>query len=302
MPSSRRKFWQGEALSVMAESVEHPESKLDPMLSNIGIGVLPAAKGPRTVQSVERALELLKILGEADGEMSLSEIASKAALRAPTCHHLLATLAKHGFVGRSARTRSYYLGSRITELSNQRLKQFSLVDIAMPHLRALNEATLESVHLATLQGHALVTLAKLESKLPIRAGSDEPGKSDAAHATATGKAILAWLPEAEIARVIAHTRLHRFTDKTISTISDLMEDLRLVRRNGYSVDNEEFQPGVVCIGAAIRDHLGAVIGSVSCSMPRMRAEGEHLEKVKTAVRTCVGKISERYGNPVDSAR
>lgn len=284
----------------MADNIEHRDDKLSAMLGDVAIDALPA-KGPRTVQSVERALELLKILGESHGELSLSEIASKADLRAPTCHHLLATLAKHGFVGRSPRTRSYYLGSRITELSNQRLKQFSLVDVAMPHLRSLNDMTLESVHLAVLQGHALVTLAKLESKLPIRTGSDETGRSDAAHATATGKAILAWLPEAEIARVIAHTRLHRFTDKTISTISDLIEDLRNVRRKGYSVDNEEFQPGVVCIGAAIRDHSGAVIGSVSSSMPSMRAEGEHLEKVKGAVQACVGLISERYGSPVGAA-
>lgn len=286
----------------MAANLEHKNDGPGPMLADIAIDVLPAAKGPRTVQSVERALELLKILGESHGEMSLSEIAGKAALRAPTCHHLLATLAKHGFVGQSRRSRSYYLGARITELSNQRLKQFSLVDIAMPRLHALNDATRESVHLAVLQGHALVTLAKLDSKLPIRVGSDETGKSDAAHATATGKAILAWLPEAEIARVIAHTRLRRFTEKTISTISDLVEELRCVRRNGYSADNEEFQPGVVCIGAAIRDHSGAVIGSVSCSMPSMRAEGEHLENVKAAVRACVGLISERYGSPAEAAK
>ena len=115
----------------MAERVEHRDGKLESMVADITLDALPVAKGPRTVQSVERALELLKILGESDREMSLSEIASKAALRAPTCHHLLATLAKHGFVGRSPRTRSYYLGSKITELSNQRLKQFSLVDIAI---------------------------------------------------------------------------------------------------------------------------------------------------------------------------
>lgn len=286
----------------MAANVEHKGVEPGPVPADITLDVRAAAKGPRTVQSVERALELLKILGESHGEMSLSEIASKAALRAPTCHHLLATLAKHGFVGQTRRSRSYYLGSRITELSNQRLKQFSLVDIAMPRLHALNDQTRECVHLAVLQGHSLVTLAKLDSKQPIRAGADESERSDAAHATATGKAILAWLPEAEIARVIAHTRLHRFTDKTISTISELIEELRHVRRNGYSVDNEEFQPGVVCVGAAIRDHSGAVIGSVSCSLPRMRAEGEHLEKVKDAVRACVGQISERYGSPVEAAK
>ena len=80
-----------------------------------------------------------------------------------------------------------------------------------------------------------------------------------------------------------------------------MEDLRLVRRNGYSLDNEEFQAGVVCIGAAIRDHAGAVIGSVSGSMPRMRADGDHMAKVKHSVQDCAARISSRFGSPEPAA-
>jgi IclR family acetate operon transcriptional repressor len=254
-------------------------------------------KGTRTIQSVDRALAVLDVLGEAAGALPLNEIAARTGLNVSTCHHLLATLAARGYVGRSTRGRDYFLGPRITELSQLRLRQFSLVDIAMPELRQLNEETLESVHLAALQGNALVTLAKLDSRLPIRVGTDDAGKTSAAHATATGKAILAWLPEAEIARVIADTGLRRFTDRTISTIAELMEELRLVRRNGFAMDNEEFQPGVVCIGAAIRDQAGAVIGSISCSMPRMRAEGDHEAKVKAAVKACAAAISERFGSP-----
>lgn len=262
-----------------------------------GRDALAPGKIPRTIQSVERALDILEILADADGELPLNELAAGAQLNASTCHHLLATLVKRGYAGQTSRTRSYYLGPRITDLSDSRLKQFNLSEIAMPELRRLNDATLESVHLAVLQGTSLVTFAKLDSKLPIRVGSDDGMKADAAHATATGKAILAWLPEPEIARVIAQGGLKRFTDKTISTISELMEDLRLVRRNGYSLDNEEFQAGVVCVGAAIRDHAGAVVGSVSGSMPRMRADGDHMAKVKHCVQDCAARISSRFGSP-----
>jgi IclR family acetate operon transcriptional repressor len=256
-----------------------------------------AARKPRTIQSVERALDLLEILAEANGEMALNELAGKSGLNISTCHHLLATLIKRGFAGQTPRTRSYFLGPRITDLSESRLKQFNLLDVAMPELRRLNDLTLESVHLAVMQGVSLITLAKLESKLPIRVGTDDALKTDAAHATATGKAILAWLPEAEIARVIAHRNLKRFTEKTISTISELIEDLRLVRRNGYALDNEELQPGVVCVGSAIRDHSGAVIGSISCSMPRMRADGDHMDVVRRSVIECTSLISTRFGSP-----
>ncbi len=258
---------------------------------------LTPGKTPRTIQSVERALDILEILADADGELPLNELAAGAQLNASTCHHLLATLVKRGYAGQTSRTRSYFLGPRITDLSDSRLKQFNLSEIAMPELRRLNDTTLESVHLAVLQGTSLVTFAKLDSKLPIRVGSDDGMKADASHATATGKAILAWLPEPEIARVIAQGGLKRYTDKTISTISELMEDLRLVRRNGYSLDNEEFQAGVVCVGAAIRDHAGAVVGSVSGSMPRMRADGDHMAKVTRCVQDCAARISSRFGSP-----
>ncbi len=258
-----------------------------------------SAKRQRTIQSVERALDILEILASASGGMPLNKLASEANLNASTCHHILATLANRGFVGRASHARNYVLGSRITDLSESRLKQFNLVDIAMPELRSLNELTKESVYLSAIHGATLVTLARLNSKLPVRVGfDDDVSKSSAAHATAAGKAILAWLPEAEMARVIAHGGFKKFTDRTISTIAELIEELRLVRRNGFSYENEEFEPGVVCVGAAIRGQSGAVIGSFATAMPRMRAEGGHLDLVRRSVKQSGARISTAYGSPL----
>jgi IclR family transcriptional regulator, acetate operon repressor len=261
-----------------------------------------AVKVPRTVQSVERALDILELLADGDDEMLLNEVASEAGLNTSTCHHLLATLVKRGFAGQSRRTRGYFLGPRVTDLSDSRLKKFNLLEIAMPEVRRLNDATRESVHLSVMQGVTLVTLARLDSKLPVRVGFDGTMEADAAHATATGKAILAWLPEAEIARVIAHGGLKRFTDKTIPTIADLMENLRLVRRNGFSLDDEEFQAGVVCVGAAIRETSGAVVGAISVSMPQMRADGEHMAAVRQQIMETASFISARLGGAQEGLR
>ncbi len=269
--------------------------------SGSGRGGAPV-KEPRTVQSVERALHILELLADGDDEMLLNEVASKAGLNASTCHHLLATLVKRGFAGQSPRTRGYFIGPRVTDLSDSRLKKFNLLEIAMPEVRRLNDATRESVHLSVMQGVTLVTLAQLDSKLPVRVGFDGAMEADAAHATAAGKAILAWLPEAEIARVIAHGGLKQFTDKTIPTIAELMEHLRLVRRNGYSLDDEEYQSGVVCVGAAIRESSGAVVGAISVSMPQMRADGERLSAVRRQVMETASVISARFGGAQEGLR
>lgn len=258
-------------------------------------------RATRRIQSVDRALDVLEVLARAGTELPLNEIARGIGLNVSTCHHILATLVARGYVGQNPKGRSYFLGTRILEIASSRVKQFNLVDVAMPELRRLNRETRESVHLAVMQGHDLTTLAQLDSLETIRVGASARGKTNAAHATATGKAILAWLPETEIARVIAEKGLTRFTDRTITSIAALMEELRHVRRNGHAIDDEEFEPGVVCVGAAIRDHTGGVIGSISCSMPKLRADREAIERTKAPVIAAATLLSERLGGPRTAA-
>jgi IclR family acetate operon transcriptional repressor len=153
------------------------------------------------------------------------------------------------------------------------------------------------VHLAVLQGDAVVTVAKLEGRHAVRVDTDAVGSSEAAHATATGKAMLAWLPEEQIRRILAANGMRRYTPTTITDVETMIEELRLVRRNGYAVDREEFQPGVVCVGSAVRDHAGAVIGSISASAPKFRADESALGVMRDAVVAAVAALSAEYGAP-----
>ncbi|HEY1545860.1 MAG TPA: IclR family transcriptional regulator C-terminal domain-containing protein, partial [Xanthobacteraceae bacterium] len=77
----------------------------------------------------------------------------------------------------------------------------------------------------------------------------------------------------------------------------LIEDLRLVRRHGFSLDREEFRPGVICVGAAIRDQSGAVIGSLSASTPSMRASDDHLMCMREEVTAAARALSAELGAP-----
>ena len=103
---------------------------------------------------------------------------------------------------------------------------------AEPHVERINVSTGETVHLAVLQGDNVVTLLKREARHAVRVDTGPVGQSDAAHATATGKAMLAWLPEDEIRRILALKGMTRFTANTITDLTALIEELRLVRRNG----------------------------------------------------------------------
>jgi IclR family acetate operon transcriptional repressor len=151
------------------------------------------------------------------------------------------------------------------------------------------------VHLAALQGDAVITLAVREARHAVRVDAGRIGKMEAPHATSLGKAILAWLPEDEMRRILAHG-MKRFTDKTITEFPALIESLRIVRRNGYALDREEFLPGVICVGAAIRDQAGTVIGAISVSTPAMRASDDHIALMRDEIVAATRALSAEFGD------
>jgi IclR family acetate operon transcriptional repressor len=246
---------------------------------------------------VDRALTLLEMIAQVGGEATLTELASRTHLNISTCHHLLSTLVQWGYVAKIPGRRTYALGARIVQLGHACLRQVDLPQRAQPFIERINETTGETVHLAVLQGDTVVTLVKREARHAVRVDAGGLARSDAAHATATGKAMLAWLPEDEIRRILAG-RMLKFTPNTITEFPAFIEELRLVRRNGFAIDREEFQPGVICVGAAVRDHNGAVVGAISASTPTMRANEPHLAAMREQVIAAARALSAELGAPV----
>jgi IclR family acetate operon transcriptional repressor len=254
------------------------------------------ASGDRhSIQSVDRALHLLETIAEAGGEATLTDLARRTGLNISTCHHLLATLIKRGFAAKVTGRRLYALGSRIHSLSHACM-QVDLPRRAQRHMESINEATGETIHLAALQGDVVTTIAVREARHAVRVDTGKLGKIDAPHATAVGKAILAWLPENEARRILG-ANLKRFTDNTITNTTDMFEVLREVRRYGYAICREEFLPGVFCVGAPVRDQAGAVIGALSVSMPTMRADDKHIALVCKEITAAARALSAEFGDP-----
>jgi IclR family acetate operon transcriptional repressor len=258
-----------------------------------------SAKTPHrgSIQSVDRALSLLEALAEAGGEASLTDLSRRTCLNVSTCHHLLSTLVNWGYVAKVPGRRSYALGARVLYLGHACLRQVDLPRRAQVHIDRINQVTGESVHLAVLQSDSIVTLVKREARHAVRVDTGMVGRSDAPHATASGKAMIAWLPEDQIRRMVPPNAMKRFTDKTIVDFDVLIEELRHVRRNGVAMDREEFQPGVICVGSAIRDHGGAVVGAISASAPAMRVTEEHLALMRQEVIAAANALSADLGEP-----
>jgi IclR family acetate operon transcriptional repressor len=264
-------------------------------------GIMPArppmGRDHGGIQALDRAFLILDVIADAGGEAKLTEIANIAGLNISTCHHLISTLHNWGYVARGPNSRSYVLGSRILHLSAACLRQVDLPRRAQSFVDRLNDQTREAVHLAIMQDTNLVNVLRRDARHAVRVDAGLGGNSNAAHATATGKAILAWLPPTELDRIVADKGLTAFTPHTISDIDRLKEELRLTRRNGFAMDREEFQLGVVCIGAAIRDHAGAVVGSIGVSSPVFRATAEYIDQIRVHLIAAVAEFSTELGAP-----
>src|SRR3981081_897580 len=171
----------------------------------------PMGRDNGGIQALDRAFLILDIIADAGGEAKLTEIAVTAGLNVSTCHHLISPLHNWGYVARGARSRSYTLGSRILHLSAACLRQVDLPRRAQAVIDRLNDQTREAVQLAIMRDTDLVNVLPREAGNVGRVDAGTGGKSDAAHATATGKAILAWLPPSELDRIVADKGLTAVT-------------------------------------------------------------------------------------------
>jgi len=240
-------------------------------------GVSPAGDDQRgrTIQSVDRALHVLETIAEASDDITVSEVSERVGLNVSTCHHLITTLVYRGYVTHVSRSRGYALGPKLAELVETSEKESDPAILLEPDLRELGARLGHGVQFAVLSETSLLTKLSVPNSADNVVEPDEVRKMTALHATATGKAILAWIPDTELVRVISANGLTGYTPQTITTLSGLVEELRLVRRRKYAVDDQEFVEGIVCIGATIREGAGAVIGSISTTVSAERATEDY---------------------------
>ncbi|QGN34952.1 IclR family transcriptional regulator [Microlunatus sp. Gsoil 973] len=219
------------------------------------------------VQSVERAFYLLELLAD-NGDLSLTELSASIELPAPTTHRFLKTLVSLGYV-RQLSNRRYGLGLGLVRLAGRVDAQFG--PIAKPHLDTLAKEIGESANLAVLDGDRVVYIAQSPSPHPMRMFT-EVGHRAHTHSTGVGKAILAQLPDDQVARIVQRAGLPPATDRTITDAGKLRSELNRIRRAGYATDNGEQENGVCCYAVAVPDVPISMAISVSGPAFRMTKE------------------------------
>lgn len=243
---------------------------------------------------LERALDILELLARTGRPVGLTDIATSVGGPKATVHRLLATLQARGYVTQEAHGSLYSAGVRCFELGSLWAQNLDLRAIAGPQLRALNEDTGETVHLAIYDHGDVVYVDKLESRHPVVATS-HLGRRCPATCVATGRVLLAFQPAAEIRSVLA-TPIPSYTEHTVTEPGALAELLAEVRRNGYGVNHESYRVGVGGVAAPVRDHTGAAIASVGLCLPEQRFGPDRFDALRDRTVTAAGEISRALGD------
>lgn len=254
------------------------------------------AADPRsqTVQSLVRALHIMTILGEADGPMSLTELARAADLSPSTAHRLLTTLQQERYVRFDGATRSWYVGVQAFISGSGFLKTRNVVDLARPRMRQLMDQASETVNLAIIENHEVVYLAQVECHQMMRALAP-PGSRLPLHCSAAGKALLARMAPQYVRNLMEQRGLPRFTAATLTTLEALEADLEQVRTRAYAVDNEEHAIGLRCVAATIYDERGQPIGALSVSGPKARVTDDRVASLGGLVRQAAAAVTNELG-------
>ncbi|MDW7674491.1 MAG: IclR family transcriptional regulator [Bacillota bacterium] len=247
------------------------------------------------IRSVARALKILNLLGNANGEMALADISNQLGLAKSTVHGLLSTLRDFNYVEQSSFTGKYKLGISLFELGNVVARNWDLRTVAIPYIQKLLEETELTVHLAILDHGEVLYIDKREYKdVSLRIVS-QVGMRLPAHCTGVGKVLLAYLSKNEVKRIITQKGLPLYTDNTISDLETLEKELAAIRQRGYALDREELMNSLGCVAAPIRNHEGNVIASISVSMHLSRLVGEKLDEVVAKVTETAKAISRGLG-------
>lgn len=249
------------------------------------------------VRSIERALDVLDALAEADAAgLRLAELARLLDTSKSTVLAVLRTLTARGFVAElgEGRGRRYRLGLALARLGHQALGQIDVLEVAMPSLQAMTAETGWTSRVGVLDDAYAVILGRVDGPGDIRFQSNL-ARRELPHCSAIGKALLSHLPEEEVRAIIARTGLPGRTAATITDLDHLLRDLEAVRQQQFSVDDEEDNEGVCCVGASVFDHRRACVAAISVTGLKLMLPAGGIHGMGQVVRRHAAEISTMLG-------
>lgn len=254
----------------------------------------PRNENSGNVKSVIKAFLIMEELDKS-GELGIGEISERLGMDKATVHRLINTVKEAGYVNQNQENKKYSNSLKLLAMGNRVMEKTGVKRIARPWIEELAEKTGETVNLGIRVDNKIIYVDKLESCSTIKVGLGI-GVSVPSYCSGLGKAILAYTPEEELQHIISSIHFEKFTDRSITDRSLLMEELHRIRDRGYAVDDEEYVDSLICIAAPIFDYHGNPVAAISVSSPKYRYDADrHLDFYSGLVMDAAKKISSMLG-------
>jgi IclR family acetate operon transcriptional repressor len=248
------------------------------------------------VTALERGIRVMEAVVDGGPEaVSLGDVAARVGLPKSTVHRLLNTFVSLGYLDTSEGG-SYRGSSRLLALAGRIVESIDYARLAGPALRELQEHTVHTIHFGILDGRKAVYVEKLPGRRPY-AMTSRVGHTIPLHSSGIGKAVLAFLPPEERARLVGELKLDRWTDTTITSRRALEANLKDIHARWWALDDEENQKGIRCVGTPVFNHTGRVMGAISVSAPVFDFALDDATSLTPALRAAARKVSAALGAP-----
>ncbi len=252
-----------------------------------------------SIQVIDRAVRLLDSIARNGDAVSLKILSAETGLHPSTAFRILASLVEQGFVDRAGGGR-YRLGIRLLQLSSRVSVAVDVRHAALPIMEWLRDQVDETVNLTVRHGDEVVYVERVTPRRMMRV-EQVIGSRAPLHVTAVGKLMLAEDGPVAVDAYARRTGLSEFTRNTLTNVERLQEALLSDHRMRYSLDNEEAELGVGCIGVLVRDDRGAVAAGLSVSAPIERRSNAWVPLVEKAGRRISAAIGYRDVEAVQRA-
>jgi len=247
-----------------------------------------------SVKSVAKAFLIMEELDKA-GELSIGDLSERLHMDKATVHRLISTIKDAGYVNQNLDNKKYSNSFKLFAMGNRVMEKTGVKYISRPFMEELSEKTSETINLGVRIGNKIIYIDKLESSSTIKVGLGI-GTSVPSYCSGLGKAILAFTEKEELMNILESITFEKYTERSITEKPQLIEELEIIREKGFSVDDEEYVDGLVCIAAPIFDYHGNPIASISVSSPKYRYDpAVHLSFYSNLVVEAAQKISGKLG-------
>lgn len=232
-------------------------------------GVSPPPQEGQSGGSALKVFAILETIATASRPLAVSELAALLDVPKPTMHRIVRQLDAEGLLQREPHRRVYGPGPRLLGFALGAVRASMRSAPRHAVLEALSAEVKETCNFGMIAGNSVVYLDRVEASWPFGLRF-ESGSRVPMHCTSVGKLLLSAQPRRRRDELIRATALGRYTENTITDPDALHHEIEEIRKRGYSIDNQEFLAGVVCLAVPVRDSKGAICAGLAISAPHAR--------------------------------